>query len=47
MIFRNVHGFYAAAHLLKVKDDRRGDKSDELRFQYAIQPDGSDNFTGL
>ena len=47
VIFRNVHGFYAAAHLLKVKDDSRGDKSDELRFQYAIQPNGSDNFTGL
>ena len=47
VIFRNVHGLYAAAHLLKVKDHSRGDKSDELRFQYAIQPDGSDNFTGF
>ena len=47
VIFRNVHGFYAAAHLLKIKDDSRGDKSDELRFQYAIQPDGSGNFTGF
>ena len=47
VIFRNVHGFYAAAHLLEVKDDSRGDKSDELRFQYAIQPDGSDSFNGF
>ena len=47
VLFRNVHGFYAAAHLLEIKDDSRGDDSDELRFQYVIQPDGSDNFTTL
>ena len=45
MLFRNIHGFYAAARLLEIKDDSRGDASDELRFQYVIRADGSDNFT--
>lgn len=44
VMFRNKHGFYAAAHLMEVKDNTRGDDSDELRFLYVIQPDGSDNF---
>ena len=43
-VFRNKHGFYAAAHLMEIKDDTRGDDNDELRFKYVIQPDGSDNF---
>ncbi len=47
VLFRNIHGFYAAVHLLEIKNDRRGDDSDELRFRYVIQPDGSDNFTTL
>ena len=47
VVFRNIRGFYAAARLLKIKDDSRGDDHDELRFQYVIQPDGSDKFTGL
>ena len=45
VVFRNVNGFYAAVHLLTIKDDTRGDSRDELRFQYVIQDDGSDNFT--
>ena len=36
-----------SAHLLAIKDDTRGDDHDELRFQYAIQADGLDNFTAL
>ena len=44
VLFRNKHGFYAAVRLLEIKDDTRGDDHDELRIQYAIQADGSDNF---
>ena len=47
VVFRNVAGFYAAVEVLGVKDDTRGDDSDELRFRYAIQPNGSDNFAML
>ena len=47
VVFRNVHGFYAAAHLLNIKCDSRGDDHDELRFRYAIQDDGSDNFSAF
>ena len=47
VLFRNIHGFYAAARLLEIKDGSRSDDSDELRFQYVIQSDGSDNFTAL
>ena len=45
VVFRNVNGFYAAVKLLSIKDDTRGDDCDELRFEYIIQPDGSDKFT--
>ena len=42
--FRNTSGLYAAVHVIDIKDDRRGDDRDELRFRYAIQTDGSDSF---
>ena len=44
VVLRNMTGFYAAIHLLEIKDDSRGDDRDELRFRYAIQSDGSDSF---
>ena len=44
VVLRNRHRFYAAIHILDIKDDKRGDDSDQLRFRYAIQTDGSDNF---
>ncbi len=44
VVLRNRHGFYAAIQILDIKDDKRGDDSDQLRFRYAIQTDGSDNF---
>ena len=44
---RNRNGFYAAVHVVDIKDDRRGDDRDELRFRYAIQADGTDNFVGF
>ena len=47
VVFRNVAGFYAAVQVLGIKYDTRGDDSAELRFRYAIQPDGSDNFATL
>ena len=45
VVLRNAEGFYAAVHVLGIKDDTRHDDRDELRFRYAIQSDGSDNFT--
>ena len=44
VVLRNTEGFYAAIHVLGIKDDPRGDNSDELRFRYAIQSNGSDSF---
>ena len=46
-VLRNVGGFYAAVHILGIKDDTRGDASDEVRFRYAIQSDGLDDFSRL
>ena len=44
-VLRNTHGFYAALHVLDIKDDTRGDDHDELRFRYAIQTDRSGDFS--
>lgn len=44
VVLRNRHGFYAAIQILGIKDDTRGDDADQLRFRYAIQTEGSDNF---
>ena len=44
VVLRNTNGFYAALHLLEIKDDSRGDIRDEVRFRYAIQSDGTDSF---
>ena len=43
-VLRNTKGFYAAVHVLGIKDDSRQDERDEIRFRYAIQTDGSDSF---
>ena len=43
-VLRNEHGFYAAIHVIDIKDDSRSDDRDELRFRYAIQSKGSDSF---
>ena len=43
-VLRNTKGFYAAIHVLEIKDDSRGDEMDELRYRYAIQPKGLDSF---
>ncbi|MDE2747102.1 MAG: TIR domain-containing protein [Chloroflexota bacterium] len=43
-VLRNTNGFYAALQVLDIKDDTLADDYDELRFRYAIQVDGSDDF---
>ena len=44
VVLRNTKGFYAAVHVVGIKDDSRGDNRHELRFRYAIQSDGSGSF---
>ena len=34
----------AHVQILNIKDETRGEDSDELHFLYAIQGDGTDNF---
>ena len=43
-VLRNKEGFYAAVHVLAIKDDSRHDDRDELRLRYAIQANGLDGF---
>ena len=45
VVLRNIEGFYAALHVLKIKHGGRGDDGYEILFRYAIQSNGSDNFT--
>ena len=47
VVLRNAKGFYAALQVLGIKDDTRGDSHDQLRFRYAIQPDGSNSFANI
>jgi len=44
VVLRNVNKFYAAVHVMEIKDKSRSDGEDELRLRYVIQADGSDNF---
>ena len=44
VVLRNTGGFYAAVHVLDIKDDSRHDDRDELRFRYAIQTNGTGTF---
>ena len=44
-VLRNTNRFYAALQVVTIKDRSRADDRDELRFLYAIQSDGSDNFS--
>lgn len=46
-ILQNINGFYAAIKILSIKDDSRGDESDEVTFEYKIQTNGSPDFTTL
>jgi hypothetical protein len=44
-VLRNVHGFYAAIHILTITDDTRGADRDEVRIRFAIHPDGASSFS--
>ena len=44
-VLQNNNGFYAAIKVLSLKDDTRGDKNDEITFEYIIQTNGSPKFT--
>ena len=45
IVYRNVNGFYSAIQVKAIKDTSRDDNKDEVRFRYAIQANGSDDFT--
>jgi hypothetical protein len=47
VILRNINSIYAALKIIEIKDDRRGDSEDYLKFEYWILDDGSDDFTGI
>ena len=47
VVLRNVSAFYAAIRVLAIKDNTRGDYKEELRFRYAIEANGSDDFAGI
>lgn len=42
-VLQNNNGFYAAIKVLSIKDDSRGDRNDEISFEYFIQTNGSPN----
>ena len=44
VVLRNTRGFYAALQVIGINDDSRRDDRDELRFRYAIQSNGSEDF---
>jgi hypothetical protein len=44
-VLRNVQGFYAAIHVLAIKDDTRGSDRDEARIRFVIQPNRSPSFS--
>lgn len=46
VVLQNANGFYAAGHVLAIRDDTRGHDHDELRFRCVIQYDGSDTIEG-
>ncbi len=46
-VLQNINGFYAAIKILNINDDTRGAKFDEITFDYAIQTNGSPDFTSL
>ncbi|MCY4674377.1 MAG: hypothetical protein OXD43_11555 [Bacteroidetes bacterium] len=44
VVLHNTYGFYAAVCVVEIKCRGRGSDRNELRFRYAIQADGTDNF---
>ena len=47
IVLQNTNGFYAAIQIIGIKDDTRGDAQDELHFRYAIQTDGTCDFSNF
>lgn len=45
VVFRNQKGFYAAIQILGIKARSHGADKDEVIFRYAIQSNGSDDFS--
>jgi hypothetical protein len=46
-VLQNTNGFYAAIQILDIQDDTRGAKNDAITFAYAIQTNGTSDFTNL
>ena len=46
-VLKNREGFFAAIRVLEIKDDTRNDDEDEVRFEYVIRGNGSDNFSNI
>ena len=44
VVWRNVNGLYAATRVVGIKDDSRGDATNELIIEYVLLPDGRSNF---
>jgi hypothetical protein len=47
VVWQNTNGFYAATKILKIMDDTRGSDRDGITFEYAIQTNGSPDFTTI
>ena len=47
VIWKNTNGLFAATKVVDIKDDTRGDKGDELTFEYSILPNGDTTFVNL
>jgi len=46
-VVRNVNGFFMAIKIISIKDDTRGANADEIVFKYAIQVNGSYDFSNI
>lgn len=44
-LLKNIYGNYAAIKILDIKDNTRGDKHDELYYEYVINPDKKSDFS--
>jgi hypothetical protein len=47
VVLKNVNGYYAAVHVLDVKDRDGADTEDELVFQYWILEDRTTDFSKI
>ncbi len=47
VILKNVNGYFAAIHVMDIKDRTRSDSQDELIFRYWVLTDKSHDFSSL